>query len=1374
MHKILALQIYVTHLHTETLKGRVTMELKKIIHSTSKYAFANKDRQISCAILKDDCEAASLRLIISKSPNFANIPMEVYEDVALSGQVYTVYTAVIPASMIGEEGSLEYSIEANGEIAFTETLEVLSLKSVPSLIVTEIYCRPRGLMASQFVELTNISSEPVDLYDYKLMMHSGYECSGNEPIKENYFSDSVGELVLGPGESAAVRFLTPAAHKAGDGQYTDAEGFCRIINGEYGYSELGLSAQKVKIFSPEISVKASDGSWKLKLNAFELPSKQAPYTILIAPRDGGFDSAEFSLKLNRDGDRFDWDFRVKHSSLWGIDLASPSDAVRIAKRADPTPGYLDAEQAVPDLNDIFAPLIIADQKNTYAYINDGDLCISFCVVDKFPISASVTYLDESSEPIEIRAEATDEKYIYRVKIPQRAISKLRRFDYFITAKDSLVTVTSGSLREPHTVHLYDNMGPELLKLVPSDRSVAESEDNDGEVTIRGKYFDVSGVNTSKCILCIDKKNVSSKTEWDADGFKYIAKSLKDGKHTVELALFDTLGNKTYHISHFEKRSNAELFCYRGEIHCHTTGSDGSGYPEDAYTYARDTGKVDFFAVTDHSHYYSDREYAECIDIADRFDDPGKFAALYGFEMTWNMDNGWWGHMNVLNTDWILHDINNVPLTELFEHIVSDPDAVAMFNHPGYPWGNFDEFSYFSPDICEKVCLSEIKGAGYDREYANLLSKGWHASPTFSEDNHSPNWTTETLSTTCVLSPALTRENILDSMRKRRTYSTGDPTLKLSYKVNGQWLGSTLYDPTELNAEISVATDSELGIGSISIIAEDNITVASINVGARQRYTWKVTLLPEFDYYYVRIVSNGRYTVTAPVWIERAEPIKITDLSVGLSLYVDKPNAAVAKLENRTDTAVESLRADFYLSGADGFELSKTVPYYTLYIDKLEAGESKVLRAVAPNVGGYRRLSVVIRGYVKDKLKKIPYSDTAFVMLTPVLISGVLPLSRELIYSQDLDGRALSVVNPFPYITLFNTTHSEISLDGYSLRLWTKTGKAPSEGYIRSLQGMVIKPRSSLVIWVRHGNTFLDVGDFNARYGTSFVEGEGFCTVDAKLVSSGKEGHRLDIVCGKEVISRAHYNYGINVIEGDIKEDCEIRYRYIPNMTSTSEILSVDGGALPGTVADDQRPEYVYRSMVAEKPKLQRKLAQRHKNISTASYDRRNGKTSAKSAAIAALGAAAVGAAVGAGALLLTRKNNSCESRNPSDGASSPARLVAPTALAIASLLPGKTDTKTKVKVKENRRSVRSVTTTVTTTKAKKADIVKKADNKVTACKASRKTASKNVAEKAKDNSLSAQRKAVKQVKKDIKKIAKQNKNGTLGQTPITPKTPEIL
>src|SRR5262245_38755338 len=41
--------------------------------------------------------------------------------------------------------------------------------------------------------------------------------------------------------------------------------------------------------------------------------------------------------------------------------------------------------------------------------------------------------------------------------------------------------------------------------------------------------------------------------------------------------------------------------YFGNLHSHTSYSDGSGIPEDAYTHARDVAKVDFLAITEHNH-----------------------------------------------------------------------------------------------------------------------------------------------------------------------------------------------------------------------------------------------------------------------------------------------------------------------------------------------------------------------------------------------------------------------------------------------------------------------------------------------------------------------------------------------------------------------------------------------------------------------------------------------------------------------------------------------------------------------------------------------------------------------------------------------------
>jgi hypothetical protein len=71
----------------------------------------------------------------------------------------------------------------------------------------------------------------------------------------------------------------------------------------------------------------------------------------------------------------------------------------------------------------------------------------------------------------------------------------------------------------------------------------------------------------------------------------------------------------------------------GDLHAHTSYSDGVLTPKDAYQYARDRSKLDFFAVTDHSQCLTFDEYADVIAQANRCNAPGKFVTLYGAEST---------------------------------------------------------------------------------------------------------------------------------------------------------------------------------------------------------------------------------------------------------------------------------------------------------------------------------------------------------------------------------------------------------------------------------------------------------------------------------------------------------------------------------------------------------------------------------------------------------------------------------------------------------------------------------------------------------------------------------------------------------------------
>ncbi|MCI5513433.1 MAG: hypothetical protein MR471_04865 [Clostridia bacterium] len=1276
------------------------MDTVKYYHSSIPYAIFGKMLKISFAVPgkhKDPLDdVGNTWLRVSSAMGATAIPMIAESEVALAECSYVVYSAVIPGAFTAVDGNVEYSVEYDGAPLFAEAVEVKKADKLPELIITEVYGRPRGLMASQYIELTNTTDEKLDLYDYKLMYHKNYTFDSDTAVKENYFCANHGECVLEAHESCVVRFLNPSAHKAGDGAYVTSEGFCEIMNSEVGYEELELSPDKVKIFNPEISVKDDKAAlgkieWKLMPGAFDIPSDTAKHTLLVVPKEGGFADSIYTVYLNTV--EFDWDLPVRDSSIWNIDIFNSRIALNIAHRAEVTPGYLAPGQLLPDFADTQPPLIIPETPVKYTYQSDGAITLKAAVVDSFPINVFFGYKTPAGKFSEIPAQKGEDGLYFAV-VPAEDIRRLEKLEYYIKASDSIRSVCFASQDAPQTIYLYDNVGPELYGLSPANGFYCEDSDNDGKITVKGKYRDVSGMKLSKCILCIDKKNVTAGVAWSSEGFEYTTPSrLRNGRHTIEIALFDNLGNKSYYSSFFIKGTTESLNCYHGEVHCHTRESDGCGLPVHAIKYARDVGGVDFFAVTDHSHYITDAQYEKQIKTANEFNAPGKFATIYGWEMTWNIKNGYWGHLNVLNTDWCVHSIENVSMPELFKRVQADPDVVAMFNHPCYAWGNFDEFNCYSEEIAEKICLSEIKSEAFDREYMNLLANKWHATPAYNEDNHSPNWTTATPSTTYVLSPSLTRENILDSMKKRRTYSTSDPSMKIYYKVNGQWLGSTLNAPDMINAEVKVSTESVDGIGTISLVAEDNITVATIDVGARQSYTWKVSVLPEFDYYYIKITSGGMYTVTAPVWVEGRNKLNVRSLDCGISVYVDKPAYITAEIANESDKIMSDVKADFYLSKVTGIDYERAEPYKTIYLGKLKPGEQATAKIPVPyNVSD--RLSVVAKGFsASDKgIGKALYADTKFIMLTPLLISSILPKSHAITVESGTDSER-TIDNPFAYITLQNLTHNELSLVGYSLRLWIKTGKAPSDATTQSLSGQKIAPRSTFVIWLRGGNTELGTDDFNKRYGTSFTVGNGFMITDKTLLTANREGRRLELMCGNKVVSRVHYNYALRVIDGDVKEDTEIMYKYVPNMTSTSEIYEMRTDPVPGKLANEQKPTEhltgIFEPSAGKIKKSESGYAKISRKASPA------GKRISKKLMLATLGGAAFGAAVAlaTAVAVIGKKTDSDKSTESSE---SPLPLVAPTALAVSSVMPSlvkPAGAKTKVKTGIEEKGRKIVVTT---------------------------------------------------------------------------------
>ena len=1138
--------------------------------------------------------------------------------------MFVSFSVSVPAERIAEDGSFVYQLRADGKTVGEYTVPVIALPSLselPPIVITELHARPNSAAGNVFVEVMNPSDKAVDLYDYKMVLCPGEVLCNVDTAREMGLSDTPGSI-LPPGGVAVLRILPLALRNSGDPVGCSAEGLVKAIAAYYPYP-FDLDPSTLTVFNMDNAVyDEAAGKYVVRPGSFNIPMNPpvTPYTLAIGKREE-YDPENAIFSLTFGLENFRHDIANRRSSIWGLDLRHPKRGVRLDTHCLPTPGSLAPAQAFPNLEDAEAPVIVPLTVLPY-YLRSGDMSMRFALLDETVTSATLYVKDENGKYQAFAATNEGREDVYEAQVPFSFLSRLERFEYYITASDSIRSSSLGSADAPLTRTLYDNVGPQILSVEPA---LGYAEDRTRTPRIRITYYDRAGVNVLKGKLKLDGKDVSKKAKWYSDAVVYLPeKELSYGAHTISLTVYDLLGNKTQRVSEFSVVSGDKLECYHGEVHCHTIDSDGSGFPEQAMAYARDEGKVDFFAVTEHSHYAMLDTYRRQREIADLYDAPGKFAALYGWEMTWNGGNGLWGHMNVLGTEEIVRDIDNVTLPQVYEFLEKHPEAVAMFNHPCLAWGNFDEYGFYTPEADKRVCLSEIKGMGYDQEYAVMLAKGWHAAPVFNEDNHAPNWTTAVPSTGYVLAPALTRENIMEAFRRRRTYSTGDPTMKLKYRVNGAWLGSTLKNPSSLSFHVDVKTENPNGLGKIQLIGEDNIVVAEEDVGALTEFTWDLTLSPLYDYYYVRILADKCYTVTAPVWVERSEAMKIRHVRVFHNGSPSVPNAVSVRVDNHAAFALKNIRVDFYLTDPSGFVLSTTKPYETVYLDKIKGNDTVCVTRRFPNVSRRRRVTAIVTAEDGDRILQ----ETAYVLLSPLDITSVVPSTS--LHTKE-DGTV--VANPFSYVQLFNTSSSELDLSDAQLRLWSHTGKAPTEDAILSLKGVKIPARSPFVVWRRPKGSELTVDDFNARYGTHLVEGENLLVTELHVTSSSGAVRRIDVVVPGGVLARVNYNMGLRINQ-DVVEDNALCYRYKPNLTGTADLLEGSFEPSPAIVSDEQKArDFIYFDKKEEEKGAKNAEKRRVKAEKKANAP----KVSKTSAAAMAVGAAAGAATVTAVLMRLVGK-----------------------------------------------------------------------------------------------------------------------------------------
>lgn len=409
-----------------------------------------------------------------------------------------------------------------------------------------------------------------------------------------------------------------------------------------------------------------------------------------------------------------------------------------------------------------------------------------------------------------------------------------------------------------------------------------------------------------------------------------AEDMADGRVSVTVTVTRADGKASSKSWSFTV-GESQYQLYFGQLHSHTTYSDGSGTLDAALDYVAnlpEDANVDFVAFTDHSNYfdksgaanpegalydmslateYSQETWATYKDTVAAFNaSQSDIVAIAGFEMTWS---GGPGHINTFNTPGIVSR-NNTTLNnktsdagmKAYYALLSQPegaDSLSQFNHPGSTFGTFSDFSYWDALIDSRIFMVEVGngegqiGAGgyypsYEY-YTMALDKGWHVAPTNNQDNHKGKWGNANDARDVILTDDFSEQGLYDAIRALRMYATEDKNLELYYTVNDLPLGSSLTEvPDKLDIRVQVSDpDAADAISKVEVIVNSGkVAYTWDNAAALAAGDLSCTLDPDYSYYYIRVTeADGDLAVTAPVWVGEMLKLGISGVECGTAIPV---------------------------------------------------------------------------------------------------------------------------------------------------------------------------------------------------------------------------------------------------------------------------------------------------------------------------------------------------------------------------------------------------------------------------------------------------------------------------------------------------------
>lgn len=323
----------------------------------------------------------------------------------------------------------------------------------------------------------------------------------------------------------------------------------------------------------------------------------------------------------------------------------------------------------------------------------------------------------------------------------------------------------------------------------------------------------------------------------------------------------------------------------GDLHNHTSYSDGVGRPEDALQQMRERG-LHFAAITDHSEFLDRKNGPR---DPDRWNATGQqvtaltgedFVAWRGFE--WSSPDQ--GHSNVwcsaAYTDY--HRTGDAS-PQGYYHWLADaqptPNAriLAGFNHPGREPACFDQWA-FSPQLDERLITLECfnRDEEYGLAYFQALDHGWHVGAIGVSDHHGNDWGNQAFPRAGVFAPSLSLVDLQAALLARRVFATRSSTLTLCLMGNTAFMGSRLRLPSGKPLRLGVWCDdvsADRTFSRFELWTSGEKLLAVYETRGLHGIRWQMTVPPPVasntseHWFVVRVLCNGETRAySSPIWV----------------------------------------------------------------------------------------------------------------------------------------------------------------------------------------------------------------------------------------------------------------------------------------------------------------------------------------------------------------------------------------------------------------------------------------------------------------------------------------------------------------------------